>query len=605
MKPLRFFFVCLGVYAMVCRADTRSDEINAAGHGKGALDEPSMIIGAEPSKTNFDAIRDPRPHPTEEKTPDDTKEKVSSSTWQEGLVYYQPFDRICQTEIRRAGTAVRQSPSYFLVHTPTYSEGLAGNALDLTDEVAFRIPLSLEAADCPSFGENASFSLQVWVQTKPGAPQGTPIWTNQATQATEPGQSAGASDTPGWCIGTQENGAWYLRLSDGETNYTYQPTATRQAINDGRWHQITLSLDKRKDEARMYLDGRNVAVYRIQGLKSLESQLRTVLGGSDEKQDWGCRGEWMAFNGKIDEARIWNRPLSAAEVAESYRCFFPLETTVAAESPQRLKVQVWNIWHGGRRFGKQVGVQRVVDVLKKENADVIGLVETYGSGAIIADSLGYYFYLISSNLSILSRYPIEETIPVFKPFNAGGAFIRLSERQKIAFFDIWLHYLPDITNLNKGKAAIRKYEEEEAKTRLPEIRTILQEIAPQLSAAEQTPVLLVGDFNVDSHLDWTDESRLLHSGVRVHLPVSEEVQKAGLHDSFRELSPDVRIHPGTTWSPLINLGAEQVSCIPQRIDFIYYKGSKLIPYRSESLRHHPVGWPSDHGSVVTSFYLGE
>lgn len=516
--------------------------------------------------------------------------------FEKGLVYYQSFDRIPEAEIRRSAEAAHRSPSYFLVHTSTYSKGLAGNALDLTDEVAFRIPLSLEASDCPAFGENDSFSLQVWVRTKPGAPQGTPILTNQAT---------GTPGAPGWCIGTQENGAWYLALSDGESTYTYEPTARRQAINDGRWHQLTLSVDKAREEAWMYLDGRNVAIYQIKGLKSLESTVRTVIGGSDENQDWECRGEWMAFNGQIDETRFWNRPLSASEVTESYRRFFPLPSSVEPETPQRLKVQVWNIWHGGHRFGKQVGVQRVIDVLKRENADVIGLVETYGSGAIIADSLGYYFYLISSNLSILSRYPIEETIPVFKPFNAGGAFIRLSEQQKIAFFDIWLHYLPDITDLNKGKAAIRKYEAEETQTRLPEIRTILKEIEPQLAASEQTPVLLVGDFNVDSHLDWTEETRPLHSGVKVRLPVSEEVVKAGFHDSFRELSPDVRVNPGTTWSPLINLGADPVSCIPQRIDFIYYKGSKMIPFRSEALRHHPVGWPSDHGSVVTSFYLKE
>ena len=35
--------------------------------------------------------------------------------------------------------------------------------------------------------------------------------------------------------------------------------------------------------------------------------------------------------------------------------------------------------------------------------------ETYGSGPIIADRLGYYLYLRSSNNSVLSRYPLVET----------------------------------------------------------------------------------------------------------------------------------------------------------------------------------------------------
>ena len=108
----------------------------------------------------------------------------------------------------------------------------------------------------------------------------------------------------GWCIGTQENGAWYLSLNDRKNSYTYQPTAQRQAINDGKWHQLTVSVDKTKGEVWMYLDGRNVAIYQIEGLKSLESKIRTIIGGSDEEQDWECRGEWMAFNGKIDEVKM-------------------------------------------------------------------------------------------------------------------------------------------------------------------------------------------------------------------------------------------------------------------------------------------------------------
>lgn len=513
-------------------------------------------------------------------------------------VYYQPFDRLDEADMLAAAEAARTSPSYFLVHTPTYTNGLSGHALDLTDDVAFRIPLTLPKDTLLSFGENASFSIQVWVCTPPGAPQGTPVMSNKATDRPE---------NRGWCIGTRENGAWFLNLSDGKTTYTYEPTAERQAVNDGRWHQITVSVDRQKGEARMYFDGRNRAIYQLEGLKSLDSPLRTVIGGSDENQDWECRGEWMAFNGKLDEVRIWNRPVAAAEVAENYSRYFPREQEQAGavRPPQKLKTQVWNIWHGGRRFGKQVGVQRVIDVLKKENADVIGLIETYGSGAIIADSLGYYFYLISSNLSILSRYPIEETIPIFKPFNAGGAFIWLGENQRIAFFDIWLHYLPDITDLNKGPEAVRKYIKEEQQTRLPEIKAILKEMAPYLADAGQTPVVLVGDFNVDSHLDWTDTTRPIHAGLTVPLPVSEAVAGAGFHDSFRQLSPDVLLNPGTTWSPLINTGAENVSCIPMRIDYIYYRGDRLVPFRSEALRHHPVGWPSDHGSVTTSFYFKE
>lgn len=234
---------------------------------------------------------------------------------------------------------------------------------------------------------------------------------------------------------------------------------------------------------------------------------------------------------------------------------------------------------------------------------MIGLIETYGSGAIIADSLGYYFYLISSNLSIMSRYPIDETIQLFRSFNSGGALIRISEEQQIAFYDIWLHYLPDVSDLNKGKAAVKKYEEDEAQTRIPEIREILKQMTPHTAQSAETPVILVGDFNCDSHLDWNEQARPTHLGAFAKLEVSRQVLNEGFTDSFRHLYPDVLLNQGATWSPLINLGSKKLSCLPQRIDYIYYKGDKLIPYRSETLSHHPVGWPSDHGSVVTSFYL--
>ena len=512
---------------------------------------------------------------------------VAQSSGQ-GLVYYQSFDNPQLEAIQMAGTATRDSASLFHVQTSSYCEGLKGKALDLTDEIAYRIPISLTKKDCPSFGEGSSFSLQVWVKTKPGAPLGTPIMTN-----------ATSNEPTGWCIGTQENGAWYLSLNDGKNCYTYHPTAQRQAINDGKWHQLTVSVDKTKNEVWMYLDGRNVAIYQLEGLKSLESKFRTIIGGSDEYRDWDCRGEWMAFNGKIDEVRMWNRPVSNAEVRESYKQFFPLSPLYPTYKPDRLKVQVWNIWHGGRRFGQQVGVNRVIEVLKRENADVIGLVETYGSGAIIADSLGYYFYLISSNLSIMNRYPIDETIQLFRPFYSGGALIRLSEKQQIAFYDIWLQCSPDVSEQNKGMEAVKRYEEEEARTRVPEIKEILKQMSPHTAQSAKIPVILVGDFNCDSHLDWNEQ----YLGAYAKSQVSPLVLNDGFTDSFRHLYPNVQLSPGATWTPTMNLGYRKLRCPPQRIDFIYYKGDKLIPYRSETLSHHPVGWPSDHGSVVTSFYL--
>lgn len=488
--------------------------------------------------------------------------------------------------------AVRQSGSLQLVFNPSYCDGIKGMALDLTENVPVRIPLCLEKKQHPVYDQETSFSIQLWIRTLPGAEQGTAVMANK---------KGNDKESPGWIMGTKENGAWYWHMNDGNTRFDYEPTAQKQSINDGKWHQLTVSLDRKKKELQLFFDGRNVAIYHIAGLKSLESELRTVIGGTDEYQDWGSRGEWTSFNGMIDEVRFWNHTLTASEVKQSYERFFPSDS-MTESTPDRLKIQVWNIWHGGHRFGQHVGLKRTIEILKKEQADIIGLIETYGSGPVIADSLGYYFYLISSNLSIMSRYPIEETIQVYRPFNSGGALINLGNNKKIAFFDIWLHYLPDMCDLTNPEV-LEKFKEEETKTRASEINSILKEIEHWTAHADQIPVIMVGDFNADSHIDWSEKYQSMHQGIVMPFPVSASMEKAGYTDSYRHLHPDVFSSPGSTWSPLINAGADQPNCVFCRIDFIYSKGNQLVPYFSSVLDHHPVFWPSDHGSVTTHFYL--
>lgn len=81
------------------------------------------------------------------------------------------------------------------------------------------------------------------------------------------------------------------------------------------------------------------------------------------------------------------------------------------EKEQQLTVLSWNIWHAGhsKAYG-QKACDGIIGVLKKSQADVILMVETYGAAPMIADSLGYEHYLISSNLCIFSRYPIVKNI---------------------------------------------------------------------------------------------------------------------------------------------------------------------------------------------------
>ena len=75
--------------------------------------------------------------------------------------------------------------------------------------------------------------------------------------------------------------------------------------------------------------------------------------------------------------------------------------TSSKESKKTLTVLSWNVWHGGHSktySGK--GCEGTIDILKKSEADVVLMIETYGAAPMVADSLGYSYNLISDNLSI-------------------------------------------------------------------------------------------------------------------------------------------------------------------------------------------------------------
>jgi len=471
-----------------------------------------------------------------------------------------------------------------------FTQGLNDLALDLSENAALRKPWILDSTLLPECNEKSSFSVQIWVKTLPNARQGTPVIGNK--KAESPADK-------GWQIYTQENGAWALNLSDGKNQFNYIPTGERQRINNGRWHQLVFSIDRYVDEARMYFDGKNVAIYNIHGLRGMETNLRTIAGGSDEYWEWGSFGQWNSFNGYIDEVKIWNHVIKAEEILHAYNEFFPERSSISHESiPDQLKIISWNIWHGGHRFGKAVGLQRVIDIIKSSKADVVTLIETYGSGEIIADSLGYYFYLISSNLSIMSRFPIIETHRVFRASRCGGVTLDIGKGEKVKVYCTWLHYLPNVKeNIIINGMAPEDLIKEEGNTRHSEIIQILKEIKPAIMNTDEVPVIMCGDFNSGSHLDWIEATKSVHHGYVVEWPVTLEMEKAGFIDCYRKIRPNPISDPGYTSSPRYITTTEN-SVVRNRIDYIFYKSRKLEAVEAITLEYHPVKFPSDHAAVI-------
>ncbi len=274
--------------------------------------------------------------------------------------------------------------------------------------------------------------------------------------------------------------------------------------------------------------------------------------------------------------------------------------------PERLSVMTWNIWHGGLHGSKSVdfeqdtaNTENVFKVVLQENPDILFMQETYCCGMDIAREAGYaYSWRGSSNLSIHSKYPIVDTIPIFRPFNSHAAVIE-AKGQKILCVNLWLHYLPDyfqdIKTMSPDSLILG-----EGSSRLKEMESILHCI-DSLENILHLPIIVGGDFNSGSHLDWVESTRDSHYGKVVEWPVSKLMKERGFTDSFREVHPDPLLTLDGTWGFLSD------DIISDRIDYIYYKGANMSASLSKIVQDDPPGgfFNSDHRAILSVFELAD
>jgi endonuclease/exonuclease/phosphatase family metal-dependent hydrolase len=261
-----------------------------------------------------------------------------------------------------------------------------------------------------------------------------------------------------------------------------------------------------------------------------------------------------------------------------------------------ITIATWNIWHGGRENGDSIGPLQIAKLLQESNADLIALQETYGSGEFLASQLQCHFHPRGTNVSILSRYPIVEDVSVFLPFHCVGAVISLPGRQQIAFYSIWLSYNEDIwvegirdSLSTADMLAGTGISGEQMKTLLSAIHSRLDS-----SAYAAIPVLIAGDFNAMSHLDYTDEN-IGQYGFVVEWPTSLQLVQQGFADAYRQHFPTVERMRDRTWSPRFP-DQEQ-----DRIDYIYFRGENMRLKQAGLVDSCGGLFPSDHAMVWARF----
>lgn len=285
----------------------------------------------------------------------------------------------------------------------------------------------------------------------------------------------------------------------------------------------------------------------------------------------------------------------------------------------RLRVLTLNCWHDLSKVDD--GFAKAKSAIDTAGADLVGLQESSPATAQrLADALGWHRAQVGSgSVQILSRYPILETFTsnglADDRFVAARVRVEQAPPWEVIFCDTHLdyeHYGPYAAQL-PGATSESVLRESAQSKRVAQITAALETMAPWIANSDTTPVILVGDFNAASHLDWTAATASANGGVGpVEWPESKRVEDAGLRDSFRVAHPDPAAVPGDTWSTIHKESEPQ-----DRIDFIHFAGAALNVADSR-LHATPVettigkwgtddapvrknSWPSDHFGVLTTF----
>jgi len=321
---------------------------------------------------------------------------------------------------------------------------------------------------------------------------------------------------------------------------------------------------------------------------------------------------------------------------------------------EKLRVFQFNVWQEGTSVPD--GFDQIIDCIIESEADIITLSEVRNYKkkdlheriikALADKKKTFYGKYAGGDVGVISKFPITKTEPVpsSAKTNIHAFHLELPNKKKLIVCSAHLQYTQYAVYLPRG------YDGNTFKPITPDKRgnptpvTDIEKLHAMDAASSRdeaiagfieyskkhpdTDIILAGDFNEASHLDWTKETADLfdRNGVAIEWKNSKTLTENGFTDSYREIHPDPASHPGLTW-PSENSGDKVVMWTPkaddrERIDFIYYNKQNLIAkdaYVAGSKKYYVKGkltrtrvskddhlleredWPSDHKGVITDF----
>ena len=310
----------------------------------------------------------------------------------------------------------------------------------------------------------------------------------------------------------------------------------------------------------------------------------------------------------------------------------------------------WNIWQEGTMV--EDGYEAIADEIARLKPDFVTFSEVRNyHGTRFCDRIvrslaergETYYSFYSYDSGLLSRYPITDSLTVFPENGDHGSIYKMEcdvHGRTVAVYTAHLDYLNDAYYNVRGydgstweeipvpQTVLEVLQVNDASQRDDAIRCFLGEARRDVEQGDI--VILGGDFNEPSHLDWIRETKDLydHNGLIIPWTVPLMLDNAGFADAYRERHPDVLACPGFTFPadnprvPVNKLTWTPKSDERERIDYVFYhphpaielvdavifgpRGSICKSRRVEEQTQDPFllpqgVWPTDHKGVLVTF----
>lgn len=334
-----------------------------------------------------------------------------------------------------------------------------------------------------------------------------------------------------------------------------------------------------------------------------------------------------------------------------------------AKSPGTLRVMQLNIWQEGTQVPG--GFDKLADIIDASDADIVALSEVRNYKktdlhqrlveALAAKGKTYFGqYVPQTDAGLITRLPLKASALVdthLATDNGSMAGYRLELPGGRMLFVCSAHldyrhygaYEPRGYGANSfklidadgdgqpdaAKDAAHVLSEDRKSKRRESIGAFLAYL--KANKLTDQPVLLMGDFNEASHLDWTEGTRDLfdHHGLVVPWDCSRMLAEAGFGDAWRVMYPNPATHPGMTWPSTVCSG-KKTTWTPladerDRVDYVYFNKvglrvksawlvgpvtywvrDKVMASEGEDAFVMPErDWPTDHKGVLVDFLVGE